>query len=55
MFFPFSRMELYMFFTGIMSRFDLRKENEEEELSTVPVFGTVLTPRPFKVRFVPRY
>jgi len=50
-----ARMELYMFFTGIMSRFELKKEDESIVLDDTPTNNFVLSPKPFKVKFLPRY
>jgi len=50
-----ARMELYMFFAGLLARFDVRKENEDVVLTDEPVSGTVNSPKAFKVKFVPRF
>lgn len=49
-----ARTSLYLFFTGILSRFTLKKASEEERPSTEPKSGATNSPRPYKARFVLR-
>ncbi len=49
-----ARMELYLFFTGILSRFNLEKASLEDPLSTAAIHGVVTSPRPYKMRFISR-
>ena len=49
-----ARMTLYLFFTGIVSRFDLTKENEGDVLNEEGKFGGTNSPHPYKMRFLPR-
>ncbi len=49
-----ARMELYLFFTSILSRFKLEKANPGDYLTTEPIEGAVLSPSPYKLRFTPR-
>ncbi len=49
-----ARTSLYLFFTGILSRFDLRKPRSNDYLTTSPQLGGTLSPQPYRVRFVPR-
>ena len=48
-----AKVELYLFFTGILHKFRVEKRNEDI-LSLEPIIGVVNKPKPFKVRFVPR-
>jgi len=50
-----ARLELYMFFAGLLARFHLRKERQEDVLTDVPFAGAVNSPKPFKVIFEPRF
>jgi len=52
---PLAKMELYMFFTAILSRFTLRKEDHGSVLDEAPTSNFISSPQPFKVRFLPRY
>ncbi len=49
-----AKMELYDFFTGIMMKFKVEKANPNDELSTAPREGAVLSPKPYKLRFILR-
>ncbi len=49
-----AKMTLYLFFTGLLSTFNLRKEHENDYLSSEPNMGGTLSPQHYKVRFVPR-
>ncbi len=55
-----AKMELYVFFTAILARFELRMAEEEEEEdpaqrpSTDPITGFTLSPKPFRMRFCAR-
>ena len=49
-----ARIELYMFFTGILSRFNVVKANAGEVLETEPIYGNTLSPKPYKLKFVER-
>ncbi len=49
-----AKMSLYVFFTGILTHFTLVKENEDDYISTKPSVGAVLSPQPYKLRFIPR-
>ncbi len=49
-----ARMSLYLFFTGILSRFDLKKARDGDHLTSKPMHGVTLTPHPYKIRFVTR-
>ena len=49
-----AKMSLYVFFSGILSRFHLRKEHKDDFLTEVPDFGRALKPRPYRMIFVPR-
>ena len=49
-----ARVELYMFFTALLSRFNLVKANEEDQLSDEPIMGSTQSPKPYKMRFVSR-
>ena len=50
-----ARIELYMFFTGILSRFNVVKANPGDVLNTEPIYGTTQSPRPYKLRFLSRH
>jgi len=50
-----ARLELYLFFTGILSKFNLKKESENIILSDKAVGGSVSSPAPFNVCFEPRF
>ncbi len=49
-----ARMELYLFFTGILARFNLEKASPSDNVSADSIYGLVKSPKPFKLRFVPR-
>ena len=49
----FAKMELFLFFSGILQRFKLEPvpgENYDLE----PTLGFTVTPRPYKVKLIPR-
>jgi len=50
-----AKVQLYMFFTGILARFHLEKENEQINISEKRVVSSLGTPLPFKVKFIPRF
>ncbi len=49
-----AKMEFYVFFTTILSKFNLMKENDHEELSYSPIAGITTIPSPFNMKFIPR-
>ncbi len=49
-----AKMSLYVFFTGILTRFNLEKAHPEDQPSTKPIEGLITSPRPFKLRFIPK-
>ena len=50
-----AKAELYMFFTAILSRFDLAKGSESDILTDSPIMGSVQSPQPYKIRFIARH
>jgi cytochrome P450 family 2 subfamily J len=50
-----ARMSLYTFFTNILAKFTVKPENPNELPSTDPMYGLVASPRPYKVKFIPRH
>ncbi len=49
-----AKMEFYVFLATILSKFDLVKERDNDELCYNPIQGIVCTPAPFKMKFIPR-
>ncbi len=49
-----AKMQLYLFFTGLMTRFRVEKSHPEDDLTLQPIEGGVMTPQPFKLRFISR-
>ncbi len=49
-----ARMSLYVFFTGILTRFNLEKAHPKDQPSTKPIEGLVTSPQPYELRFIPR-
>ena len=49
-----AKTELFIFFTGLIQKFDIKKENENVNLITKYRPGITLSPYPFKVRFIAR-
>jgi len=49
-----AKTELFIFFTGLIEKFDIRKENEDVKLITKYRPGITLSPYPFKIRFIAR-
>ncbi len=49
-----AKMSLYLFFTGILSYFNLKMESENDYISSKSSAGVVLSPLPYKLRFMPR-
>ncbi len=49
-----AKTELFIFFTGLIEKFDIKLADEKEKPSAKYRPGLTLTPYPFKVRFVPR-
>ncbi len=45
-----ARIELFLFFTGLLHRFKIDKLNPEQILEIDPVPGVVLTPKPYQIR-----
>ncbi len=51
---PLAKMSLYLFLTGIVSNFNLTKANESDQLTKDPICGITTSPKPYKLRFIPR-
>ncbi len=51
---PLAKMSLYLFLTGIISNFNLTKANEHDQLTKDPIHGFTTSPKPYKLRFIPR-
>ncbi len=49
-----AKLEFYVFFTGILSRFTVESPVDKEELSLKPLVGISALPRPYSARFVER-
>ena len=49
-----ARAELYIFFTGLMHRFKIEANPDEPLPSMIPHISVLSSPKPFKVKFVPR-
>ena len=49
-----AKTELFIFFAGLMQKFEVRLANEDDVLSTSYRPGITLTPYPYEVRFVAR-
>ena len=49
-----ARMELYIFFTAILSRFSLTKARDSDVYDHEPIMGTTMSPKPYKMKFIPR-
>jgi cytochrome P450 len=49
-----AKMELFIFFAGIINKFEIKLANENEIPSTAYRPGITLSPYPFKLRFIAR-
>ncbi len=49
-----AKTTMYLFFTGIMTKFDLTKAHQSDYLTSEPLLGRTLSPYPYKMRFIPR-
>ncbi len=49
-----ARAFIYMVFTGIVSKYKVENPHKNDHLGANPRYGAVLTPLPFKARFIPR-
>ena len=49
-----ARMELYLFFTGIVHQFDIESASGEELNTEDYLISAVLMPQPYKAKFMPR-
>ncbi len=50
-----AKTELFIFFTGLIEKFEIKLADEKKKPTTQYRPGITLTPHPFKVRFIPRY
>ena len=50
-----AKTELFIFFTGLIEKFEIKLADEKEKPSTKYRPGLTLAPYPFKVRFVSRH
>ena len=49
-----AKTELFIFFTGLIHKFEIKLANDEDILSTKYRPGITLAPYPFKIRFIAR-
>ena len=50
-----ARMNVYLFFTGILSCFTVKKVSDADTSDPMDrLYGATVAPAPFKVKFVPR-
>ncbi len=49
-----AKMSLYLFFGGLMSKFNLEKASEDQVLTTDRLNGMTVSPMPYKLRFIAR-
>ncbi len=49
-----ARMELYLFFTGILAKFNLERAFPNDKITTDSLYGFVKYPKAFNLRFIPR-
>ena len=49
-----AKAQLFIFFTGLIQKFEIKLANEEDVPSTKYRPGITLSPYPFKIRFIAR-
>ena len=50
-----AKVELFIFFTSLLHKFEIRIPDEDDKPSTKYRLGVTLSPMPFKARFIPRH
>ena len=50
-----ARQELFLYFVGILQKFDIQKPDDVKSIPEDPIVGLTLSPHPYKVVLRPKF